>query len=81
MEVTQQAQALFRKWLRKNNADELHTKCIDDLQFEMYRTEHRRDLALDDALADLIEHKRLEFAPIDTQTVALANLRYEDVKL
>lgn len=76
--VMKQARLLFNAWARKNKLDKLHTESLDDLVFDIYKTEHRRDLELDEALTELLMIKRLEHAPEDTQAVALANLRYVD---
>jgi len=73
--VKQQALHLYKKWMRKHSTDKLHTECVDDLVLDIYRTEYRRDVLLDDALIELIELKRSEHRPIDHQAVALANLR------
>lgn len=76
--VMQQALHLYKKWMRKHDTDKLHTECVDDLLLDMYRTEYKRDVLLDDALTELIELKRSEHRPVDHQAVALANLRYVD---
>ena len=76
--VTKQARLLFNALARKHHMDELHKACVDDLVLDIYQTEHRRDMALDEALTDIIEVKRLEHAPVNAHAVALANLRYED---
>ena len=79
--LQKQALSLFNAWTRKTKnewRDLIHTECLDDLVLDIYRTEHKRDLALDEAITDLLIEKRSTNVPANAHAVALANLRYED---